>query len=178
MIADLELECEQRLAGIAGRGQALLAPRATIALVALFRALDLPPGSEVLLPVALCANPAFAVRWVGLRPVFADVSPATFNLDLDAAERVVGPQTRVLLAVPLFGHPLDAPSITEFARTHNLIIVEDAAQAVGLRYADRPAGSLGVCSVYSFGPGKIAGDSFNERHERRVKREIAGDVVQ
>src|SRR5438552_13802930 len=104
----------------------MLAPRAITALVALFRALDLPPGSEVLMPVALCANPALALRWAGLRPVFADVSPSTFNLDLDAAARVVGPQTRVLLAVPLFGHPLDVPSITEFARAHNLIIIEHA----------------------------------------------------
>jgi dTDP-4-amino-4,6-dideoxygalactose transaminase len=152
----LEIECEQRLANIAGRKHALLAPRATIALVALLRALDLPPGSQVLMPVMLCANPAYAVRWAGLRPLFADVSPATFNLDLEAAERVIGPETRVLLAVPLFGHPLDVPALIEFAREHNLIIIEDAAQATGLSYGESPAGSLGLCSVYSFGPGKIA----------------------
>src|SRR5919201_5202121 len=99
MASDLEVECEQRLAGIAGRRHALLAPRATTALVALFRALDLLPGSEVLMPVTLCANPAYAVRWAGLKPVFDDVSLSTFNLDLDAADRVVGPHTRVLLAV-------------------------------------------------------------------------------
>src|ERR687885_2005155 len=132
--SDIERECEQRLAGIAGRRHALLAPRATTVLVALLRALDLPPGSEVLMPVTLCANPALAVRWAGLRPVFADVSPSTFNLDLDAAARVVGPQTRVLLAVPLFGHPLDAACITGFARVRNLSVVEDSAQATGLGY--------------------------------------------
>jgi len=137
----LELQCEQRLATIAEREHALLAPRATIALVALLRALDLPPGSQVLMPVMLCANPAYAVRWAGLRPLFADVSPGTFNLDFQAAERVTGPDTRVLLAVPLFGHPLNAPSIAEFARAHNLIIVEDAAQATGLSHAaGSPAG--------------------------------------
>ena len=101
----------------------MLAPRATTALVALFRALDLPPGSEVLMPVMLCANPAYAVRWAGLRPLFADVSPATFNLDLDAAEAVVGPQTRALLAVPLFGHPLDVPALLDFAERHHLLII-------------------------------------------------------
>src|SRR5256885_17030227 len=96
----LEIQCEQRLAGIAGRQHARLANRATIALVALLRALDLPPGSQVLMPVMLCANPAYSVRWAGLRPLFADVSPDTFNLELQAAERVTGPDTRVLLAVP------------------------------------------------------------------------------
>ncbi|MFL5733469.1 MAG: DegT/DnrJ/EryC1/StrS family aminotransferase [Chloroflexia bacterium] len=149
-------ECERLLAQTAGRTHALLAPRATTALLALLRALDLPPNSEVLMPVALCANPAYAVHWAGLRPIFADISPTTFNLDLAAAERVIGPQTRVLLAVPLFGHPLDVPDLLEFAHEHNLILVEDAAQATGLSYADLPAGSLGICSVYSFGPGKIA----------------------
>jgi dTDP-4-amino-4,6-dideoxygalactose transaminase len=141
---------------MAGREHALLAPRATIALVALLRALELPPGSEVLIPVNLCANPAYAVRWAGLRPLFADVSPAGFNMDLEAAERMAGQDTRVLLVAPLFGHPLDVPALIEFARRHDLIIVEDAAQATGLRYGERPAGSLGLCSVYSFGPGKIA----------------------
>ena len=151
-----EAECERRLASMAGREHALLAPRATIALVALLRALKLPPGSEVLMPVSLCANPAYAVHWAGLRPLFADVSPGGFNMDLEAAEPIAGPETRVLLAAPLFGHPLDAAAVVEFARRHDLIIVEDAAQATGLRYGERPAGSLGVCSVYSFGPGKIA----------------------
>lgn len=153
---DAQHECEQQLALLASRKHVLLAPRATTALVALFRALGLPPGSEVLMPVMLCANPAYAVRWAGLCPLFADVSPFTFNLDLDAAEAVVGPNTRALLAVPLFGHPLDVPALLDFAERHHLLIIEDAAQAVGLSYYGHPAGSLGVCSVYSFGPGKIA----------------------
>src|SRR4051812_40092329 len=93
----LEAECERRLAGMACREHAMLAPRATTAPVALLRALELPPGSEVLMPVSLCANPAYAVRWAGLRPLFADVSPDDFNLDLEAAERMAGQRTRVLL---------------------------------------------------------------------------------
>lgn len=153
---DVEGGCEARLAGMVGRKAALLAPRATIALVALLRALGLPVGSEVLMPAMLCANPAYAVRWAGLRPVFGDVLPGDFNLDLDAAERVVGPQTRVLLAVPIFGHPLDLPALLDFAEGHKLMVVEDGAHAVGLRYGDVPAGSVGVCSIFSFGRGKIA----------------------
>jgi perosamine synthetase len=154
----LQTDCEHRLAAIASRAHSLLAPRATVALVALFRALDLPPGSEVLMPVMLCANPAHAVRLAGLSPLFADIDPDTFNLDLQAAERVVNPNTRVILAVPLFGHPLDVSALEDFAAQRKLIIIEDAAQAVGLFHsAGIPAGSLGTCSVYSFGPGKIAG---------------------
>jgi len=151
------LPSEEHLATLACRSYARLAPRATTALVALLRALDLPPGSEVLMPVALCANPANAVRWAGLRPIFGDMSLDSFNLDLDAAETVVGPQTRMLLAVPLFGQPLDVPSLMSFAERHGLLIVEDAAQAVGLLHIHKErAGSVGICSVYSFGPGKIA----------------------
>lgn len=139
-----------------GREAALLAPRATVALVALLRALGLPAESEVLMPAMLCANPAHAVRWAGLRPVFGDVMPGNFNLDLDAAEMMVGPRTRVLLAVPLFGHPLDVPALLDFAARHKLLVVEDAAHAVGVSHGDVPAGSVGICSVFSFGRGKIA----------------------
>ena len=148
--------CEEALTRMAGREYALLAPRATTALVALLRALDLPPDSEVLMPISLCANPANAVRWAGLRPLFADISPTNFSMDLDAAERTVGPQTRVLLAVPLFGHPLDVSALLDFSGRNDLIVIEDAAQAVGLRYGRRQAGSVGTCSIYSFGAGKIA----------------------
>jgi dTDP-4-amino-4,6-dideoxygalactose transaminase len=147
--------CELTLAAMSARDYAVLARRATTALVALLRALDLPPRSEVLMPVTMCANPANAVRWAGLRPLFADISPVTLNMDLEAAERVVGPWTSVLLAVPLFGHPLDVPALLDFAGRHDLIVIEDAAQAVGLAYESRRAGSIGLCSVYSFGAGKI-----------------------
>ncbi len=142
---------------LACRPYARLAPRATTALVALLRALDLPPGSEVLMPVALCANPANAARWAGLRPLFVDMSPGSFNLDLHAAESAVSLHTRVILAVPLFGHPLDALALLRFAARYNLLVIEDAAQAVGLHHTNQePAGSVGICSVYSFGAGKIA----------------------
>ena len=155
-MTDAEYQCERLLTRLASRQHAILASRATVALVALLRALRLPPGSEVLMPVMLCANPAYAVRWAGLRPLFGDVSPASFNLDLAAAEAVVGPQTRALLAVPLFGHPVDVPALLDFAERHRLLIIEDAAQAVGLNHGAYPAGSIGACSVFSFGPGKIA----------------------
>lgn len=127
-----------------------------MALVALLRALGLPPGSEALMPATLCANPAYAVRLAGLSPLFADVSPLTFNMDLSYAERVIGPNTRAVLVAPLFGHPLEVSSLLQFAERHALVVIEDAAHAVGLRYGDHPAGSVGLCSVYSFGPGKIA----------------------
>lgn len=145
------------MAALACRSHARLAPRATLALVAVLRALDLPPGSEVLMPVMLCANAANAIRWAGLRPLFADISQYTLNLDLDKASGRVGPRTKVILAVPLFGNPLDVSKLLEFAKRYNLIIIEDAAQAVGLRHINgEPAGSVGLCSVYSFATGKIA----------------------
>src|SRR4051812_27019969 len=100
---------------MACRAHATLATRATLALVAVLRALGLPPGSEVLMPVALCANAANAVRLAGLRPLFGDISPHTLNLDLDKAAGRIGPETKVMLAVPLFGHPLDVSALLELA---------------------------------------------------------------
>lgn len=151
-----EINLCTRLALMGQREEAILASRATSALTAVLRALKLPSGSEVLMPATLCANPALAVRLAGLRPLFADVSPADLNLDLEAARRVIGPQTRVLLAVPIFGHPLAAPAFETFAAERGLVLIEDAAHAVGLYHSDRPAGALGFCSIFSFGRGKIA----------------------
>jgi perosamine synthetase len=149
-------KAEEQLREISGREDVVLAGRATLALAAGMRALGLPRRSEVLVPVMVCPNPGQAVRIAGLKPLFVDIDPVSFNTDLRSAEKVVGPETRVLLVCPLFGHPLDCAAVLDFAKRHGLILIEDAAQAVGLRHSDRPAGSLGLCSVYSFGQGKIA----------------------
>ncbi len=148
-------KCEGELVRLAGRSGVLIASRATLAIYAAMRALQLPAGSEVLMPANLCANPAEAVRLAGLKPLFVDISAETLNIDWEAAEPAVGPRTRVLLAVPIFGQPLDMPNVLHFAEHHNLTIMEDAAQALGVRHGKQPAGSVGICSVFSFGQGKI-----------------------
>ncbi len=166
-------ECEERLAYLAGRQGAMLCSRATVGLAVVLRALGLPKGSGVVVPVMVCANVVHAVRGAGLRPVFADVEAQRggIGMDMGSGERVVGEGCQVLLAVPLFGGEVDGEALKEFAERHGLVVVEDAAQGgvrssefgvrnemVGLgasKGAEGQGGGLGVCSVVSFGRGKV-----------------------
>jgi dTDP-4-amino-4,6-dideoxygalactose transaminase len=151
-------ECEARLAGMSGREGAVLASRATVGLAAVLRALGLPKGSGVLMPVMCCANVVHAVRGAGLQAVFVDMEVGRFGfgMDLGKAERAVEEhgKARLLLAVPLFGGGVDVEGLEELAERHGLMVVEDAAQC-GVRIAEGRVRIGGVASVYSFGVGKI-----------------------
>lgn len=136
----------------------MLASRATVGLVAVLRALQLPRGSDVLMPVMLCANVVHAVRGAGLKPVFVDMEAGEFGfgMDLAKAESIMHERSDVsaLLAVPLFGSGLDSDGLAAFAQRHRLQVVVDAAQH-GLRNVDTLVNGRQSLTIYSFGAGKI-----------------------
>jgi len=147
-------ECEERLAGVSGRGGAVLVSRATVGLAAVLRALGLPRGSGVVMPVMCCANVVHAVKGAGLEPLFVDMEVG-FGIDLGRAKRVVTAHgnVRVQLAVPLFGGGIDMAGLVGFAERHGLAVVADLAQ-FGMRNVECGVRNA-VASVYSFGLGKI-----------------------
>jgi dTDP-4-amino-4,6-dideoxygalactose transaminase len=152
-------EFEERLRVLGGRPGAVVASRATVGLAAGLKALGLPAGSEVLMPVMLCANVVHAVRGAGLRPVFVDmeVGEFGFGMDLAKAEKVIAEHrdVKVLLVVPLFGGGVDVEGTTGLAKRHGLVIVEDRAQcALGVGNGGVSVDSKMV--VHSFGAGKIS----------------------
>ncbi|MGA7730284.1 MAG: DegT/DnrJ/EryC1/StrS family aminotransferase, partial [Chloroflexia bacterium] len=157
-------ECEERIALAGGRQGAVVCSRATVGLAGALRALGLPKGSGVVMPVMVCANVVHAVRGAGLRPVFTDVEiqMGGIRMSMESGERVVDEGCRVLLAVPLFGGEISEKGLRVFAQRHELVIVEDAAQR-GLTIfhrrdeegAEVRRSGLGVCSVVSFGVGKV-----------------------
>ncbi len=157
-VGELIEECEKLLAARGGWSGAVLASRATVGLAAVLKALGLPRGSGVVMPVMLCANVVHAVRGAGLEPVFVDmeVGEFGFGMDLAKAEKIVERRNdiRVLLAVPLFGGGLDAVGLVRFAERHGLAVVEDAAQR-GMRNAEYGMRNGSRATVYSFGVGKI-----------------------
>jgi len=110
-------------------------------------ALGLDPGDEVLVPAYTFPSTANVVALAGLRPVLVDVDPETMNLD--PAQVEVGPRTRAILAVHLFGRPARLEELPD------LPLIEDAAGALGARRAGRPCGSLGLAACLSFHPRKI-----------------------
>ncbi len=129
----------------------------TDALLLSLRALGLRPGDEVIVPAFSFFATAEAVLLLGGEPVFADVEPATLNLDpVDAAARVTE-RTVGILGVHLYGRPFDVEGLLQLCERHGLWLVEDAAQAHGARHAGRRVGSFGRLAAWSFYPTKNLG---------------------
>jgi dTDP-4-amino-4,6-dideoxygalactose transaminase len=121
------------------------------------RALEIGPGDEVIVPAFTFAATAEAVALVGATPVFADIEPDTFGIDPRSAAALVGPRTRAMMPVHLFGQCVRMEPLWELAERSSLRIVEDAAQAIGARWRGKPAGTLGHVAGFSFYPTKNLG---------------------
>lgn len=98
-----------------------------------------------------------AICYVGARPVFVDVNPKTYTMDTNQLEGAITERTKAILPVHLYGQPAEMDPIMEIARRHNLILVEDAAQAHGAEYKGKRVGSIGDMGCFSFYPGKNLG---------------------
>jgi dTDP-4-amino-4,6-dideoxygalactose transaminase len=129
----------------------------TDALLAALMALDVGAGDEVVTtPFSFFAT-AGSIARLGARPVFVDIDPATFNIDTDAVAAAITPKTKAILPVHLFGQSADMAPILEISKRTGVPIVEDAAQAIGVRYQDKPVGGIGALGCFSFFPTKNLG---------------------
>lgn len=133
-----------------GAEHAVLAPNGTLGLFLALLALDLPRGSEILIPAFTFYASASAAVFAGLVPVFIDADPETFNLDVDSLESLVSGRTSAIMPVHVYGHAAEIDRVVDFARRHDLRVVEDAAQAYGVSYDGRHAGTWGDIGVISF----------------------------
>jgi dTDP-4-amino-4,6-dideoxygalactose transaminase len=148
---------EARLAAFLEVGHAVGVGNGTDAIALALQALGVGPGDEVITSALSAAFSALAVNQIGARPVFVDIDPARFTLDPGQVERVIGPRTRAILPVHLYGQPADLDPILALARTHGLRVVEDAAQAHGARYRGGCVGGLADAAAFSFYPSKNLG---------------------
>jgi dTDP-4-amino-4,6-dideoxygalactose transaminase len=114
-------------------------------------------GDEAIVPAHTFVATAAAATFAGATPVFVDVAPGTYNLDPAKLERALTPRTKVIIPVHLYGIPADMDPILAFASEHDLLVVEDAAQAHGAYYKGRRIGSLGHTAAFSFYPAKNLG---------------------
>lgn len=129
----------------------------TAALKLIYHALGLEPGDEVITTPFTFVGTVEPLLHMGVRPVFADIDPETFNLDPEKVAERIGPRTRAIVAVDLYGHVADYERLGALADEHDLTLIEDAAQAHGARWQGRRAGSLGDVAAFSFYPGKNLG---------------------
>jgi perosamine synthetase len=146
---------ESEFASIIGVRHAVAVSSGTAALHVAIAALDLERGDHVLVSSSTNIATALAVAHNGGIPVPVDVEPDTWNLDLDLIEGMITPQTRAILPVHLFGHPVDMDRLVAIARKHDLAIVEDCAESHGAAVRGRLTGSFGNMGCFSFYANKI-----------------------
>lgn len=148
---------EQEVAAYSGCAHGIGMSSGTDALLAALMAIDIQPGDEVITtPYSFFAT-AGSIARLGAAPVFVDIDPLTFNIDPAGIEAQITSRTRVIMPVHLYGQMADMDPIMDLARRHNLIVIEDAAQAIGSEYKGRRAGSIGHMGCFSFFPSKNLG---------------------
>lgn len=148
---------EQEFAAYCGARHAVAVASGTDALHLALRALGVGPGDEVITVAHTAVATVAAVALAGATPVLVDVDRTTGTMDAAAAAAAVGPRTRVLLPVHLYGQPAALDPLAALAARHGLALVEDACQAHGARYRGQRVGALGTAGCFSFYPTKNLG---------------------
>ncbi len=154
---------ERAWSSYCGRAHGVAVSSGTAALELAVEALALQPGDEVIIPTFTIISCALAVVRAGATPVLVDADPATWCLDTEQVAARVGPRTRAIMPVHIYGHPCDMDPLLELAARHDLAIIEDAAEAHGAEYHSRRGdapewrrcGSFGEMSAFSFYANKI-----------------------
>ena len=148
---------EQEFATYSGAAYGIGVNSGTSALHLALLAARIGPGDEVItVPFTFVATIA-AIGYAGARPVLVDIDPASFTIDVTQIEKAITKRTKAILPVHLYGQSADMDPIMDIARRHNLLVIEDAAQAHGAEYKGRRVGSMGDLGCFSFYPGKNLG---------------------
>jgi dTDP-4-amino-4,6-dideoxygalactose transaminase len=148
---------EQQFANYIGTTDCIGCNSGTDALYLALRAMKIGAGDEVITTPFTFIATAETISEVGAKPVFVDIDPATFNLDLSQLAAAITPRTKAIMPVHLFGNPLDMTELMSIAAQHNLIVIEDCAQATGAKWNGKQVGSIGHFGCFSFFPTKNLG---------------------
>lgn len=146
---------EADFAKLLGVPHALAVSNGTVALHLALAAYGVGPGDEVIVPDLTFAATINAVLYTGATPVLVDVAGDTWNLDPAALSDAITPRTKAIMPVHLYGQPAEMDPILAIARKHGLIVVEDAAEAVGATHKGVPCGAIGDCGTFSFFSNKL-----------------------
>ncbi len=147
-------EFEHRVAAYTSVPHAIAVSSGTAGLHLCLVAMGIRDGDEVIVPSFTFIAAANAIRYVGATPVFIDIDPITLNLDPALIEPAITPRTRAIMVVHTFGCPAEMDAILEIAHRHNLLILEDACEAIGAEYKGKRVGSFGNAAVFAFYPNK------------------------
>jgi dTDP-4-amino-4,6-dideoxygalactose transaminase len=176
---EIQKRFEKDLAEYLGVRNTVAVSSGGVALQIAMRGLGIEPGDEVLVQVDTCIADAFAIFNAGAVPVFADSDPETFMLDFESVEKTIGPRTKAIIPVHIWGRPENTDMVQKIAKAHNLLVIDDACLACGAEWKGRKAGTSGDVGIYSFGclkpfqsgeGGAIATDDDKLAKDLRVLR--------
>jgi len=148
--APIVAEFEKAFAAAVHREHGIAVSNGSVALDLALHALDLEAGDEVIIPSFTIASCLFAVLRTKATPVFIDVDPLTWNLSADTLHSAITPRTRALLAVHVYGLPINLDSVIALCDKHQVVIIEDAAESHTVTYNGKLCGSFGMASTFSF----------------------------
>ena len=141
---------ERQFADYVGAPHAVAVNSCTAGLHIALAAYGIGPGDEVIVPTMTFAATANVVLHQHATPVFVDVLPGTLNINPEAVETAVTPHTKAIIPVHLYGHPCQMDALQAIAHKHNLLLIEDAAHAIGASWHEQPVGSIGDMTAFSF----------------------------
>ncbi|GBF23310.1 glutamine--scyllo-inositol transaminase [Candidatus Gastranaerophilus sp. (ex Termes propinquus)] len=148
---------EEEMAKYIGTKYTVALNSGTDALHLALRALDIGAGDEVITVAFTFVATTEAIGIVGAKPVFVDICPDTFNIDVTKIEEKITPKTKAILPVHLYGQPCDMDVIMDIAKRHDLVVIEDCCQAIGATYKGQAVGTFGEAGCFSFYPTKNLG---------------------
>lgn len=141
---------EEAFAAYTGAGDAVTVANGTVAIHLALVALGIGPGDEVIVPSFTYVASVNTILQAGATPVYVDSLEATLQIDPESVRRAITPRTRAVLAVHLYGHPCDMGALVDICRTHDLLLVEDCAEAFGTRWQGQHVGTFGDAATFSF----------------------------
>ena len=147
-------EFEQNISEYIGCEHGILTYSGRTALYVLLKAYELKKNDEIIMPAYMCETVSQLLIDMGFRLNFVDMENDTYNISIDDLTEKVNKNTKAIIAVHMFGNPCDIKSVMEIANDHNLIVIEDAAQAMGAEYNGRKVGAISDSGFFSFGRGK------------------------
>lgn len=169
-------EFEKKFAAYCGTKFAVTTGSGTAALMFSLQALGIKPGDEVIVPTLTFSAPVYAISLLGAVPVFADNQPDRFSVDTHEIKRRITPRTKAIIAVHLYGYPVEMDAILKIARPAGVKVIEDAAEAVGAECRGRKVGSFGDVGCFSFHNKHIGtgeGGIVTLNHKKIAQRLIA-----
>ncbi|MDA0990655.1 MAG: DegT/DnrJ/EryC1/StrS family aminotransferase [Verrucomicrobia bacterium] len=149
--------CEAAIAAYSNCAHGIGVSSGTDALLVALMTVDIGPGDEVITTPYTFFATGGCISRTGATPVFVDIDPITFNIDCDKIEAAITPRTRAIIPVHLYGQMADMDAVMALATKHDLVVIEDAAQAIGAESDGRRAGSIGHFGCFSFFPSKNLG---------------------